>query len=323
MAHLNKSTPTIDVFLGCDVAKKSIVVFNSKTGETKEIANEPKALNKYLKSVTEVKLLVCEATGGYERKLLSTASELAIKAHRADPLSASQFAKSIRRSAKTDKIDAIALARYGQERYDILPVWTPHSEFQIELKELSHHRDNLVAEQVRYVNQSKAPLESRFVKSSLARLIRQLKKDIASIEAKMDKIIAADQVLKGKFDTICSIKGCAKVTARTLLAYLPELGKVDRKRIASLGGLAPHPKQSGDSSWKKPMSGGREVIKKILFMAAMSASQHNDHYKKVYDQFMADSRPSRVAILAVARQLLVYINYLLRDRNKPADALAS
>ncbi|MCX8505834.1 MAG: transposase, partial [Alphaproteobacteria bacterium] len=267
------------------------------------------------KATPDVKLLVCEATGGYENHLLATAAELAITSHRSDPFTMRQFAKSLRRMAKTDKIDAISLARYGQERAEILPHWTPPSLAQQKLQKLSNLRENLVANRVQYINQSKAPGNCPETEAVFDRVCSQLTKEIEGIEAIMDEIIAADQELKTKFDTIRSVKGCGDATARMLLANLAELGHTNRKRIASLAGLAPHPHQSGESSWKRPMAGGRQVIKKTMFIAALSACRYNPKFKEVYQRLVGNGKAKRLAILAVARQMLSFINFLLSEKN--------
>ena len=315
MAHSVKSTPTLDCFLGCDVAKKTVFIFNSRTGASHEIANTPSVLRKFLKATPDIKLLVCEATGGYENHLLATAAELAITSHRADPYTMRQFAKSLKRVAKTDKIDAMGLARYGQERAEILPQWTPPAPAQQKLQKFSNLRENLVADRVRYINQAKAPGNCQEAEALFDKLIRQLTEAIEGIEAKMDKIIAADKELTAKFDTIRSVKGCGDATARMLLANLAELGHTNRKRIASLAGLAPHPHQSGESSWKRPMAGGRQVIKKTMFIAALSACRYNDKFKDVYQRLVGNGKAKRLAILAVARQMLSYLNFLLSEKN--------
>lgn len=258
--------------LGCDVAKDSVVMFDSTTGTTQTIDNSPKALRQALRRLGQV-FVVCEATGGYEAALLAVTHDLGLPAHRGDPRKVSAFLRSLRSHGKTDPIDARGLARYGRERRDQLPLWQPPGETQKALQQLVRLRADMVAHRSDYARRFKAP-EAGKARSHIRAIITSLDQRIASITKDINRLIKADHRIRLLVTTITQIPGCGFGTASTLAASMPEIGTLTRRQAAALSGTAPHPKDSGRHSAYRSVRGGRQDIKNTLFMAALAARRH-------------------------------------------------
>ena len=302
--------------LGCDVGQDSIVIFDSLTTSTRTVANKPAALRRALAALVpqpdDAVLLVCEATGGHEIALLTLAWQAAIAAHRADPRKAHAFIRSLRSQAKSDSIDAQALARYGLERGDKLIRWQPTSQSQQALKCLVRLRQDLVRSRADYTRRLKAPGQGPD-KAHIKATVKALDRRIQALERDIDRQIEQDLPLARTCQTIQTIKGCGSKTAITLAALMPELGSIDRKQAAALAGLAPHPNQSGKKDAYRRVRGGRRDVKAALFMAAMAARRHNPVLSDHYQSLIKRGKKKIVAIIAIARRLITIINAKIRD----------
>ena len=306
--------------LGCDVGKDSVAVFNSKKGKRSTWANDPASLEQALQDALAdlpedglpESLLVCEATGGYEAALLAAAHAAGLACHRADTRKASAFVRSLNSHAKNDALDAKALALYGLERGGRLPRWQPASTAQIRLTALVQLRGDLVGCLSDWRRRLKAPGADP-VSSHLQAVLDDLEARLAAVEADIAALIDADRGLAAKTAVIQAIPGCGSVTAATLAALMPELGQIDRKQAASLAGLAPHPRQSGQADAYRSTRGGRRPVKTVLFMAAMTARRYNPDLKAFYERLITNGKKRIVAIIAVARKLITIINARIRD----------
>lgn len=300
--------------LGCDVGKDKVVIFDSVTGVIAEVCNTQKALAKAIADcgMKSDSLIVCEATGGFEAPLLAAAATANIPAHRADPRKAAAFIRSLRSHGKTDAIDAEALARYGLERGDRLPRWQLPTKAQSDLAQLVRLRADLVQTHGDYTRRAKAPGRGRSEKH-LKATIRVLTTRIAAVEADISEVVLADKQLSQTVDTIQEIQGCGPKTALLLTALLPEIGQLNRKQVAALAGVAPHPRQSGKADGYRRITGGRPAIKRGLFMAAMAARQHNPKLRAFFEHLRAAGKPKLVAMMALARKLVTIANAKVRD----------
>ncbi len=234
-----------------------------------------------------------------------------VPAHRADARRVKAFIRSFGTLGKTDSIDARALMRYGQERHSGLPRWQPRETYRIELQGLVLTRQDLVASRVTYANRRAAP-GSEAIQPFLDRLLATLDTEIAAIEAAIKQLMRTQVTLRQDIDTLCTITGIALTTASSLLALMPELGTLDRRQVAALGALAPHPNQSGNTEKYRWTQGGRREIRSLLFMSALSASQHNPTLRVFYQRLLANGKPKLVALTAVMRKLLIICNAMLR-----------
>ena len=300
-------------FLGCDVGKASVVVFDSRTGQTRTIPNRPVELARFAATLDGTCLAVCEATGGYEDGLLRALVQAGKPAHRADARKVKAFIRSFGTLGKTDVIDARALANYGQERHCKLHRWQPADPGRERLQALVLTRRDLVADRQAYRNRAAAP-GADAVRSQLDALLASFDAQIAAIDHEIDATIGKHKTLADAEHAIRGIVGIGKTTAAALLALMPELGTLDRRQAAALAGLAPHPNQSGTNDAYRRTRGGRPEVKRVLFMAAMVAAKHDPVQKAFYQGLLARGKKPLVALIAVMRKMVVVCNAVLRPK---------
>jgi transposase len=304
-------------FIGCDVGKAGVAVFDSRDGRSKTIANEPGALSGLAAELDDNCLVVCEATGGHEAGLLAALVQAGRVAHRADARKVKAFIRSFGILGKTDAIDAKALARYGQERHAELARWQPRDAARDQLQILMLTRSDLVTQRVACANRLAAPRAAP-VRRHLEAVLHCLDAQIAAIAADVDTLLGASGSLATAARTLRGIAGIGPVTAIVLIALMPELGHLTRRQ-AALAGLAPHPNQSGASDAYRRTRGGRPEVKRALFMAAMSAARHNHALRTFYDRLIAAGKKPLVALTAVMRKIVVISNAMLRQNTAQAE----
>jgi transposase len=300
--------------LGCDVSARTVTIFDSGTKTIITVANEAVALRAALKPYrrrTDL-LAVCEATGGYEDALLQVLARLAIPAHRADAARVKAFIRSCGTLAKTDPIDARHIAAYGLARAAQLPRWQPTLPHEARLKLLVQRRADLVAMRVQEQNRLKAP-RNKPIEREIAGHIRELARRITALDTEIEAIVASDRRINGRQTILRTVPGIGKVTAPVLLALMPELGQLDRKRAASLAGCAPHPRDSGAWKGRRFAQGGRRQLRPLLFTAAMAASHGNNSLATTYRRMIAAGKAKMTALGAIMRHIIVIANARLRD----------
>lgn len=303
--------------LGVDVAKASVVLFDSASRRTWTVANAPEALREALTPFADYELMVCEVTGGYERALLDAAFAIGLPACRADPLRVKRYIASLGGDAKTDGIDAGWLCRYGQERGDNLALWRQGDADRDALASLVRHRQDLIDSRVEAKNRRSAPGRQP-IAAFLDEQIKFLDKQILALDKAIAAHIAKTPALAADEARLRGVVGFGPVVARTLLALLPELGSLNRRQAAALAGLAPHPRDSGRVSGRRRTGHGRDGLRSLLFMAALTAARAHPHLKAFAERLVRDGKPKRLVLVAVARKLIVIANAMLRDEhNKP------
>jgi len=226
------------------------------------------------------------------------------------------FIRSFGQEAKTDRIDALELAEYAFERQHRLALFKPASEQQEVLKILVERRQDLTKMLVQEKNRAKSPLAKPVLKNIEA-VLACLKLQIETINDEIDGVVASQKDYTEKREILLEIPGVGPVTANSLLALLPELGELDRKKIASLCGLAPHPKQSGNKTWYSRTKGGRRNLRPILFMAAMGASRTPTPLGDFHAKLIKKGKKPIVALVAVMRKIIVIANAKIRDHYHP------
>jgi transposase len=303
---------TMLAFIGCDVGKIWIAVHDSRAGRTWSVRNNPKELAALARQLDNTCLVVCEATGGYELTLLAAMVEAGIPAHRADARKVKAFIRSDGILAKTDRIDAIALARYGADRQARLSRWKAPDAERATLNVLVHARQDLVRNRTAHKNRLAAP-GAQAAAPFLGKIVKALDGEIKAIEQAIKAEIRGNKKLHQAVKRLRSVCGIGLITAAGLLALMPELGTLNRRQIASLGGLAPHPRQSGNSDKYRFVRGGRQDVKSVLFMAALSASRFHKTLRVLYQRLLARGKLKLVALTAVMRKLLIICNALLRE----------
>jgi transposase len=311
MSH--PATP-VSRFIGCDVGKTTIVVFDSITGRSHAIANDPDALSDFASGLEATCFVVCEATGGYEGALLAALLAAGVPVHRADARKVKAFIRSFGTIAKTDAIDAKALARYGKDRRAELAPWQARDRDRLRLQALVLIRRDMVRDRRAYANRRAAP-GAELTHAHLDALLASFDGQIKAVEADINALIGQCEPIARAVKTLLAIPGVGDKTAAALIALMPELGSLGRRQAAALAGLAPHPKQSGDLDAYRRTRGGRPEVKRILFMAALAARKHNPTLKAFYQRLVLAGKKPLVAITAIMRKLVVIANAKLRAAN--------
>jgi transposase len=252
---------------------------------------------------------VLEATGRYDRALCSRLHEAGQPFHRANPRKARQFARAAGFLAKTDRVDAIMLARYGAAMS--LPAEARPEPEREQLRDLMDRRDQLVemhkSERIRL-----AQPHADWLEESLLQVIALLDRQITALEMRMEALLTSARALAARKAILCSAPGVGPVTAAVLLAHLPELGQRDRRAISALAGLAPIACDSGTLRGKRCIWGGRKRVRDALYMAALAACRSSP-FKAVSKAMRDKGKPAKLVIIAIARRLLVALNAAIRD----------
>lgn len=232
---------------------------------------------------------------------------------------ARRFAEATGKRVKTDPVDAAMLARFGSALQPDIP--QARDETIDTLKELLAARQALVKDRTAALNRAKT-LTLALLKHQNQQRLDQIETQISAIDRKQEAIVAAQEELKARSDILVSIPGLGATTARALLVDLPELGSMDHKQAASLTGLAPVTRQSGNRHGKSFIQGGRASIRQALYMPALVAIRFNPPLKEKYLALRAAGKPAKLAIVAIMRKLVVLANALLRDNRKWTPELA-
>lgn len=302
-----EQTPQV-VHVGVDVAKHTLQV--DLQGKGRRFPNSQRGRADLIKSLPEQAMVVMEATGSYHRALHEELHAKAIPAAVLNPLRVKQFAKATGTLAKTDPVDAALLSAYGRAMQPNASI--PQSPQQVMLRELVNIRDTLVAEIRRWnnlVEHQQCPQAQRFARTQA----KSASKSLARIEAQITQSIQNSSQLTETAQVLDQAKGIGPVTCAVLLAEMPELGRLSRRQAAALAGLAPCSNDSGTHSGKRMIRGGRPKIKRALYLAAVSAIRHHPTLKPFYRSLRLKGKPAKVAIIAVARKLLVMLNAKLKQ----------
>lgn len=306
--------------IGVDLSKDALDIFDPLRGRAR-VANRRTAIARWAARLGPQDVVVFEATSGCDRALPEALRNDGRDFVRLNPLFAWHFARSLN-LPKTDQTDAAMLARLGAERQpEPTPPVGPERET---LRELSQRRDQLKRMQTQEKNRLSAchlPLVARDIRAELANLARR----ITRIERAIAEHIARHPALAEDARLLRSIPYVGPVTATALLAHLPEAGQVDRRAIASLGGLAPRARDSGKHRGRRFLGDRRRHIRKAFYMAALSALRHTGFLDDFVARLKAAGKPVKVILIAVARRLLVIANAILRNRTpfRPHQPLAA
>jgi transposase len=298
-------------YLGVDVSKDTLVICferhrwqfaNTKEGHRKFIAE----LKKHLGPLH----LVCEATGPYHLQMCLALQAAGFALTICSPSRIHYFGRSEGVLAKNDPIDAALIERFANAKRP--PADPPLSPEQIALSEMLSHRDQLVESLKVFRTHRQQVLDQDLIKE-IDRSIAVLERRIKAIEQRFTQKIAADPRLKKRYEILTSVKGVGFVTAVTLLVRMPELGTLNRGQCAALAGLAPYDADSGSHQGKRSIRGGRAEVRRALYMAAFNATRSNTVLKRIHQRLLEAKKPFKVAITAVMRKLLIYLNHLLKQ----------
>lgn len=308
-------TAIIACTVGIDICKDRLDVHLLPEGTEKQFANDAKGLHELMRWLAPLapSRIVYEATGAYHRRLERTLGEKGLPLVKMNPQHTRAFAKAAGRLSKTDRIDAAMLARFGALMApDIRPLRSGALDV---LCELIAARRVLVKERTATLNRQKN-LTIPLLKRQAERRLKQIATQIAAIDAECRTIIAAQVDLQRRLDILISIPGLGEATAYTIIADMPELGTLGNKQAASLAGLAPVDRQSGQWKGKSFIQGGRKTLRQALYMPAIVAIRFNQPLKAKYEAMRGSGKPAKLAITAVMRKLIVLANALIRDNRK-------
>jgi transposase len=299
-------------FVGIDVAKERLDIHVRPTGEAFAVARDGEGLAvlvERLRGLT-VHLVVLEATGGFETTVAAAIAAAEIPLAVVNPRQIRDFARAIGRLAKTDALDAEVIARFAETvRPEARPV--PSAEAQA-LGELVVRRRQIIEMIGAETNRRHQLTQPRLIRG-LERHLKTLQKELSELEQDIDDQIRGSPVWREKEDLLRSLPGIGPITARTLIAELPELGLLTRRKIAALVGVAPINRDSGTMRGKRHVAGGRATVRAALYMAALTATRCNPPIKALYARLRAAGKPPKVALIAAARKLLTIINAMLRE----------
>ena len=300
---------TATVYVGIDIAKATLQVH--RQGSQAEWANTPAAhrkLCKELKSFPAVHV-VCEATGGYEQALVGALHKAKIPVSVVNPAQVRAAARARGLRAKSDRIDAAMLTDYGQ-RYQPKPTPQP-SRIQQQLVALTQWLKQLV--QTQMVVRSQAEHHQHpFVKKQHQALVDYYQAQIKNVEERLETLLEKDQLLRQRVEALDAIEGVGPRTAFVVLAHMPELGQLNRQQVAALAGLAPWTRDSGTMKGLRCIGGGRPEVRLALYMPALTAARRNPLLSALYQRLLDKGKPAKVALTAVMRKLLIYMNHKLK-----------
>lgn len=326
---MNDSTASalVPVFVGIDVAKKQLdVCILADAGKTLcSFDNTPGGIHSLITRLRafKVELIVIEATGRYERRcgveLMSDGFEVAI----VNPRQPRDYAKATGQLAKTDQIDCRILAMFGKvigPRKSEKP-----SENQVILDELVARRRQVVQMHAQEDNRLQQAFEKK-VQTKIKQVMRVLDQQREDLDREIAKMIDRDDDWRGKLQLLKSVPGVGEVTATTLIAELPELGKLSRGQIACLVGVAPLNRDSGNQRGERHIRGGRQSVRNALYMATLTARTFNPVIKSMADRLTRAGKPFKKVMTACMRKLLTILNVMVRTNEKwrtPCPAIAT
>jgi len=298
------------VYVGVDVAKGH---WDAAVGmEEKRFSNDARGLKgllSWLRSKGAAVQVICEASGGYERRLVQGLQAAGVMVSLVQASRVRQFARASGLWAKTDRIDARLLCAFG-EALGPAPsrVWSAEQEKLRELDRQRRHLSRLlVMEQNRH-----GQLQEKVLRQLGQRLIAQIKRQIARVDELIGELIGQSAELRAKAAKLVAVSGVGARTAALLLAQMPELGELNRGQAAALAGVAPFNRDSGKLSGRRSIYAGRRAVRSGLYMAALVAARHNPILRVFYQRLRAAGKPPKLALTATMRKLLLVLNTALK-----------
>lgn len=297
------------LFVGIDVSKATLDVATSD-GRTWRVANAPDAIDALVEQLTGATLVVLEATGRYEAPCAAALAVAAVPVAVVNPRQARDFARATGRLAKTDAIDAAMLAHFAEA---VRPEPRPLPDAaSAALAALVARRRQLVGMLV--AEKNRAQVAAVAVRRGVATHIRWLERELGRVDGDLDAAVQASPAWRAKEDLLRGVPGVGRVLARTLVADVPELGRLSRREIAALVGVAPLNRDSGTLRGRRTVWGGRASVRAVLYMGALAATRTSKTPTgMLYARLVAAGKPRKVALVAVMRKMLVTCNAVLRE----------
>ena len=302
------------VVVGIDVSKDRLDVHVRPSGETLTVERTAAGLDALCCRLRQIapRIVALEATGGFETIATAALAAAGLPVVVVNPAQVRSFARALGRRAKTDPIDAAVIAHFAAAtEIEVRPLKDQATRLLGELV----GRRRQITEMIRAEHNRARRITEPRLQKSIARLAKALEKELAVLDADIDAAVRGSPLWRATEDLLTSVPGVGPVIARTLIAELPELGALDRKKLASLVGLAPYTRQSGRWKGISRIGAGRSPVRTALFMGAMVAKRFNPVLKAFYERLLAAGKPKMVATIAVARKLLTILNAIMRDQH--------
>ena len=304
----------ISAHAGIDISKDALDL-SLAGAKPKRFANSTEGIGRLIKQLKIKNMLirvVCEPSGGYERSLLEALWAEGISVSLVNAARIRAFARAQGLLAKTDEIDAAVLREFGEV---LKPVATeaPAPERR-KLSDLVQRREQILGI-LQMEEQRLAQALEPSIKNLIQELIEVVRKQLQQTEILIANLIDEDDAMRGQSERLQQLKGVGKVASSTLLAEMPELGKLSKKEAAALAGVAPYNRDSGVLRGQRMIRGGRIRVRRVLYMSAISASRFNPILSAFYKRLVAAGKPKKIAITAVMRKLIILLNLLLKNPN--------
>jgi len=304
--------PAVPCFVGIDVSRDRLDVHLQPIGRAFAVPRTGEGLEQLLAELRPLgpTLVVLEATGGFELTTAAAVAGAGLPLAVVNPRQIRDFARATGRLAKTDALDAKVIALFAERvRPDPRPLADAERQILAELVTRRRQVVEMIGMETNRSRQARAPRVLRTIKATLKTLQAQL----TDLDDEIDQTVRGSPVWRASDDLLTSVPGIGDITARTLIAELPELGHLNRRRIAALVGVAPINRDSGHLRGRRAIAGGRASVRKSLFMATLTAIRWNPVLKAHYQQLIARGRPKMVAVIACARRLLGILNAIIRS----------
>ncbi len=302
------------IVVGIDVSKDRLDVHVRPAGKVLSYSRDAAGIEGLIGELVGVapQLIAVEATGGFETVVVASLAAAGLPVVMVNPAQVRAFANAIGRRAKTDPLDAAVIAHFAEAtKPPVRPL--PDAATQA-LADLVTRRRQII--QMIVAEGQREKRATPRARKSILRLLKTLRAELSDLNAEIDETVRGSPIWREKEDLLASVPGVGPGTVSTMLAELPELGSLDRRKIAALAGLAPFTRQSGKWRGKSFIGGGRASVRAALFMAAMSAMRWNPTLRAFHHRLRAAGKPKMVALIAVARKLLTILNAILRDKTK-------
>jgi len=299
-------------FVGADVSKARLDCAVRPSGERWSVSNDGPGIQALVKRLKRYPgaLVVMEATGGYEHAAAAAVSGAGFEAAIVNPRQVRDFGRAVGQLAKTDTIDADLLALFGER---VKPETRPLADEDRQVLQALTARHRQLVEMLTTEKNRLAMARATSVQRSLKHHIEWLEQQLRDVDRELGETIKQTPIWRAKEKLLRSTPGVGRVTSSTFLADLPELGQLDRKRIAALVGVAPFAWDSGSCRGKRVIWGGRAAVRRALYMATLVATRFNPVIRDFYARLLAAGKPRKLALVACMRRLLTILNAMARD----------
>lgn len=303
------------VYVGIDVSKQWLDVGVWPEATTFRVSNDSAGVDELLKRLRLLSAVavVLEASGGLESLVASELHAAGLLVAVVNPRQVREFARSLGTLGKTDRLDAVVLAQFAQSNHSNgrLVAMRLREEAEVELRALVVRRRQLIGMLVAETNRHQQA--AKVVRHNIVQTIKGLKRGVAEVERELKELLASSPAQQAKATMLEAVPGVGPQLTLTLIAELPELGKLGRRQIASLVGVAPHPHESGKFKGRRMIWGGRGRVRTMLYMATLSAVRHNPVVRTFYRALLERGKSKKLALVACMRKLLIILNAIVRD----------